>query len=253
MLALSPPFFSPFGWPFEDPISHEHNYNNTSFNTQTQTTSHSLDLHFPSFQPQLGFCNESTLPLTAGDPTATVKKFNHNASERDRRKRINNLYSSLRSLLPAADQSKKLSIPQTVSRVIKYIPELQKEVERLVHKKEEILSMVSRQEDTNSIEKQGQVVEIQNSLCVVSASQLGDREVVVQISTVKDNKSLLSEVLLNLEEDGILLMNASSFESFGGWVFYNLQLQVQGTQNIEVEMLRVKLLWMYKEMELQFP
>ncbi|OMO81682.1 hypothetical protein CCACVL1_12298, partial [Corchorus capsularis] len=34
-----------------------------------------------------------------------VKKLNHNASERDRRKKINNLYSSLRSLLPAAAQT----------------------------------------------------------------------------------------------------------------------------------------------------
>lgn len=34
----------------------------------------------------------------------TVKKLNHNASERDRRKRINGMYSSLRSLLPQPDQ-----------------------------------------------------------------------------------------------------------------------------------------------------
>ncbi|KAL5067058.1 hypothetical protein RYX36_017945, partial [Vicia faba] len=33
-----------------------------------------------------------------------VKKLVHNASERDRRKKINNLYSSLRSLLPLSDQ-----------------------------------------------------------------------------------------------------------------------------------------------------
>uniref|UniRef100_A0A803MM23 BHLH domain-containing protein n=1 Tax=Chenopodium quinoa TaxID=63459 RepID=A0A803MM23_CHEQI len=32
------------------------------------------------------------------------KKLNHNASERDRRKKINNMYSSLRSLLPTNDQ-----------------------------------------------------------------------------------------------------------------------------------------------------
>nr|WCO08317.1 hypothetical protein [Suaeda aralocaspica] len=31
-----------------------------------------------------------------------AKKLNHNASERDRRKKINTMYSSLRSLLPAA-------------------------------------------------------------------------------------------------------------------------------------------------------
>lgn len=38
----------------------------------------------------------------SGDLT-TVKKLNHNASERDRRKKMNTLYSSLRSLIPATD------------------------------------------------------------------------------------------------------------------------------------------------------
>ena len=38
-----------------------------------------------------------------------VKKLNHNASERDRRKKINSLYSSLRSLLPATDQRVRFS------------------------------------------------------------------------------------------------------------------------------------------------
>ncbi|OMO69276.1 hypothetical protein CCACVL1_19576, partial [Corchorus capsularis] len=33
-----------------------------------------------------------------------AKKLNHNAKERDRRRQINSLFSSLRSLLPASDQ-----------------------------------------------------------------------------------------------------------------------------------------------------
>ena len=32
------------------------------------------------------------------------KKLNHNASERDRRRKLNALYSSLRALLPLSDQ-----------------------------------------------------------------------------------------------------------------------------------------------------
>lgn len=41
-----------------------------------------------------------------GDPSNSMaKKLYHNASERDRRKRINTLYSSLRSLLPPSDQA----------------------------------------------------------------------------------------------------------------------------------------------------
>lgn len=36
--------------------------------------------------------------------TVLEKKLNHNASERDRRRKLNALYSSLRALLPLSDQ-----------------------------------------------------------------------------------------------------------------------------------------------------
>lgn len=120
---------------------------------------------------------------------------------------------------------KKLSIPGTVSRVLKYIPELQQQVERLVRRKEELLSKKSRQDDLIQQENQRSGNISCNSLSV-SASRLGDREVVIQISTYKVHKNLLSEILLNLEDDGLVLINSSSFESFGGRVFYNLHLQV---------------------------
>jgi len=48
------------------------------------------------------------ITINGGDhhqPDQTVKKLNHNASERDRRKNINGLYSSLRSLLPPSDHT----------------------------------------------------------------------------------------------------------------------------------------------------
>lgn len=89
MLTLSPPFFPSFGWPLEDPISQEHN---SFYRDISLETSDSL-LPSPQSRPQAG-----------GDINGTVKKLNHNASERDRRKKINNLYSSLFSLLPAADR-----------------------------------------------------------------------------------------------------------------------------------------------------
>ena len=65
-----------------------------------------------------------------------------------------------------------------------------------------------------------------SSISEVSTSRLSDKEVAVQISTFKVHESPLSEVLLNLEEDGLPVINVSSFKSFGGRVFYNLHLQV---------------------------
>ncbi|KAG2687342.1 hypothetical protein I3760_09G046900 [Carya illinoinensis] len=209
-------------------------------------------LHFLSYETvQVGLDDPATV---SGDPKM-VKKFNHNASERDRRKKMNGLYSSLRSLLPEADQMKKLSIPTTVSRVLKYIPELQKQVVGLIQNKEELLSMISSQAD---IETQNQQINqpktiARSSLSTVSASRLNDTEVMIQISTSKINDTPLSEILLSLEEVGVLLLNVSSFESFGGRVFYGLHLQGERNQRLECEILSEKLMSLYDKREAPFP
>ena len=109
MLALSPPLFTTnIGWPLEDPISHEdQNY----FIGDIETTSdQSVFLNFPtppSGQQLRSEVDCSTTPsiTTVNSDLSMVKKLNHNASERDRRKKINRLYASLRALLPASDQT----------------------------------------------------------------------------------------------------------------------------------------------------
>ncbi|KAJ6700147.1 TRANSCRIPTION FACTOR ORG2-RELATED [Salix purpurea] len=180
------------------------------------------------------------------------KKLSHNANERDRRKKIKSLYSSLRSLLPAADQMKKLSEPATVSRALKYVAELQQQVETLVQRKEELLSKLSKQGGVIHQENQRKDT-MYSSLLSVSASQLSDREVVVHISTYKNHKIPLSEILLALEEDGLLLKNSSSFESFGDRVFYNLHLQVmEGAYTFDREAMSAKLVSLSVKMESPF-
>ncbi|CAA6673643.1 unnamed protein product [Spirodela intermedia] len=84
---------------------------------------------------------------TSEESSTMKRKQSHNAYERDRRKKMNSLYSSLRTLLPESDQSKKLSIPNTVSKVLEYVPDLQRQVERLARKKEEILARMSSEKD----------------------------------------------------------------------------------------------------------
>ncbi|EXC19629.1 Transcription factor ORG2 [Morus notabilis] len=165
--------------------------------------------------------------ITDTDP-AIIKKLSHNASERDRRKKINGLYSTLRSLLPAADQMKKQSYPASVSRTLKYIPELENQVQALIQKKEELLSNISRKVDLIYHERQKKS-SAWRSLSAVSAARLNDREVVLQISTFKDQETPLSHILLDLEEDGFSLLNATSHESFGGRVFCSVHLQVERT------------------------
>lgn len=120
---------------------------------------------------------------------------------------------------------KKLSVPATVSRVLKYIPELQEQVEGLLQKKEELLSKLSRHGDLSHQEKQNKNTAL-TSCSAVSASRLNDREVIIQMTTYKSHKLSLTEILVYLEENGLLLLNASSFESFGGRVFHSLHFQV---------------------------
>ncbi|KAJ7976621.1 Transcription factor ORG2 [Quillaja saponaria] len=161
-----------------------------------------------------------------------TKKLNHNANERDRRKKINCLCSSLRSLLPSTDHMKKLSIPATVSHVVKYIPELQQQVEGLMKKKEELLLRICGRDegDILGINKESQTQNAAtnnyNSSCVSSASWISDNELVIHISSNKIHGTPLSEILPCFEKDGLLLLNAFTFESFGGRIFYNLHFQV---------------------------
>ncbi|WCJ34080.1 basic helix-loop-helix (bHLH) DNA-binding superfamily protein [Euphorbia peplus] len=183
-----------------------------------------------------------------------VKKLNHNASERDRRKMLNHLYSSLRSLLPASDQFKKLSIPATISQVLKYIPELQQQVERLSERKEKLISNIHNQNQHKNKKlstKQG------TNQPLISATKLTETQIVIQISTLISNdvqKCLLSEILNLLEdEEGLSLISSSAFQSFLGRVFFTLHLQVEETHSSECEALCEKLVSLYEKSEVLFP
>ncbi|CAK8543127.1 unnamed protein product [Lathyrus sativus] len=180
-------------------------------------------------------------------PKLMTKKLNHNASERNRRKKVNSLISSLRSLLPGEDQTKKMSIPVTIARVLKYIPELQKHVEGLTKKKEELLSRISRQEYAVNKDSQRKIIPNYNSSFVVSTSRLNVNELVVHISSYEAYKIPLSEILFCLENSGLFLLNSSSSKTFGGRLFYDLHFQVEKTQSLECDVLIEKLLAIYEK------
>lgn len=94
MCALVPPLFPNFGWPFGDLSFYDNDNVSNTF------------LDFPL--PDLTVAHQN---LSSGnnrellDNPVVMKKLNHNASERDRRKKINAMFSSLRSCLPATNQS----------------------------------------------------------------------------------------------------------------------------------------------------
>ncbi|XP_030540830.1 transcription factor ORG2-like [Rhodamnia argentea] len=241
-------FSSPSGWPLEDSTSHEQK----SYMHGDAYTCYSPPLlHFPFLSPPTPYpqtelaVDPLDTPFAVANGEATmVKKLNHNASERDRRKKMNGVYSTLRSLLPATDQMQKLSIPTTVSRALKYIPELQQQVEKLTREKENLLSRTNATRDRDYCTKKGEG-SLQNVAPSISTARLSESEVAVQICTPKvmaHQTVDFSEVLLTLDCHGFSLISSSTFESCGGTrTFYNLHVQVERSWGTECEALKEKL------------
>ncbi|KAI3667267.1 hypothetical protein L6452_42317 [Arctium lappa] len=255
MLALTPPVFSTtYGWPLEDLITQ-----NLQQDCNEANSYYNSLIDFPTYDQLKNDFPPESISLNnggTGEATMVAKKLDHNASERDRRRKVNDLYAYLRSLLPmSSDQKKKVSIPGTVSRALKYIPELQKEVETLICKKKR-LSYSPSTDKTNKaylgINKQSSkdaIIQTKSSI-VSSVNVLTDKEVVIQLISSTDHMSTnkeigyLSKVLeyLEQEEDGIVLLNATTFKCSGeGMLLNTLHLQVQGDNRIEAEKLKEKL------------
>ncbi|KAJ9543942.1 hypothetical protein OSB04_023649 [Centaurea solstitialis] len=253
MLALTPPpvFPTTYGWPcLEDLITQnnpQQGYNCNEANSYYNSLTHD----FPTYDQMKNDFPPESISLDNGG-TGDTKKRDHNASERDRRKKVNDLYAFLRSLLPmSSDQKKKVSIPGTVSRALKYIPELQKEVETLICKKKR-LSYSSTEEDYLSIKKQSSkdaIIKTKSSV-VSSVNALSDKEAVIQLISSTDHMSKNKEIgflsktieYLEQEEDGIVLLNATTFKCLGeGMLLNTLHVQVQGDYIIEAEKLKEKL------------
>ncbi|CAH8363369.1 unnamed protein product [Eruca vesicaria subsp. sativa] len=243
MCALVPPSFPNFVWPLTGEYESYYGAGDNLINGTIFDFPEPETFGVVHQQNNLGVSVSSEGTGIDNNPVVT-KKLNHNASERDRRKKINSLFSSLRSCLPASDHSKKLSIPKTVSRSLKYIPELREEVKKLMQKKEELLVRVSGQRD---IEQQPKVVA--RYVSTVSATRLGDHEMMVQISSSKSHNFSISNVLSGLEEDGFVLLDVSSPRSHGERVFYTLHLQVGYTDDYKLNYSEFsqRILYLYEE------
>ncbi|CAI9287659.1 unnamed protein product [Lactuca saligna] len=263
MLAVSPSLFSAtYGWPLEDLFAQNLQHDFHDISTEVETNSyHSLldirrdDQNQYDFTPDNSISSQGAVNCSVRDPMKLTKKLNHNANERDRRQKINNLYAFLRSVLPmSSDQKKKVSIPGTVSCALKYLPKLQTEVEALRRKKDRLLSCSDHLEIKNQCPKEATIQKICS--VVVSVCVLDEKEVVIQLISSNDhlNKNtgiaFLSMVLeyLEEEEDGIFMLNATTSKCLGEERFLNtLYLQVQSDLQIEAEKLKEKICSLYQQ------
>lgn len=110
--------------------------------------------------------------------------------------------------------------------MLKYIPELQKEVEKLIQNKERLI--LKAEGDHSSLEFKKHKIKSIKCSCdsAVSATRISDAEIIIQSSMPKSEKASFAEAIFRLEDEGFLIINASCFQSFQGRIFYNFHLQV---------------------------
>ncbi|KAL0422281.1 UNVERIFIED_CONTAM: Transcription factor [Sesamum latifolium] len=175
-----------------------------------------------------------------GPSDVVAKKLDHNAKERIRRMKLNASYLALRSLLPDSRRSKKRwSAPAIVERVLKYIPELENEVEALRSKKENIL----QQSSSASKKKKKINASAQHQNLTVCVNKINQEEAVVQVcmGTGEDDDEdgevvAFTNLLQTVEDEGICsIKSASTVHVCEGRICCHLHIQVnQSSSEAEV-------------------
>lgn len=213
---------------------------------------------------------------------AFMQKVFHNARERRRRKVLKVLYSQLHSLIPNQNSKRKLSIPNTVGRVLNYIPELRNEIEKLSSERAELLAgkLRSQNEKLNteraellasterSIPESGtgaeELIDLMRSPAPLAA--LGSHDAIVTVNTAALGHSqmiitiykrrggfLLSKLLVLLEKEGLDVLNASTFFSEDK-VCHSLHLEMfAGKSEVDTHVLQKKLLKLLSQKTLVKP
>ncbi|KAL4197273.1 hypothetical protein AMTRI_Chr04g187460 [Amborella trichopoda] len=164
------------------------------------------------------------------------KKQSHNANERERRKRLNTAFSNLRFLLPDSSISKrKWSIPTTVSKAVDYIPELQREVDDLLKRREKLHASVSMHHERTH--------PLTSCLPTVTVIRVDQLEITTQICLSKAYSLPFSTLVARLEGEGLHVTSGSTSAICGNRVCYNLHLQMQkGFATVDDAFLREKII-----------
>ncbi|ONK71501.1 uncharacterized protein A4U43_C04F9300 [Asparagus officinalis] len=220
MLPLSPSIVEAFEWQLEENMINELHCDDlfADYNLNETDTSMSMSSLSPRRQDTDHDDGKKKI-------SNAVKKSSQHAYERDRREKLNKLYSSLRELLPK-DKRKKLSIPCTIARVLKYIPELQKCVERLKSSREELLLRASNDEFDSNCDK-GMMNPVISAIC------LSKREIMIQICIFNTSSMItFSKIIKILEREELQLLNATTHTTHDDKTLYSLHLQEDGKTKI---------------------
>lgn len=116
-----------------------------------------------------------------------------------------------------------------IDTAVEYIPELQKEVNKLTDKKNELTSSAVEGSRANPSENM-RLPSAPSSLHqvpTISVNEVVKGEVVVKtICAVKDQETVFSTLLQNAEAEGMCVISGSTLQVSKDWVCYHLHVQV---------------------------
>ncbi|KAI3445635.1 hypothetical protein Pfo_002300 [Paulownia fortunei] len=168
----------------------------------------------------------AAMEQSAEEGTSAAKKLDHNAKERIRRMKLNASYLALRALLPDSRRSKKRwSAPAILDRVLKYIPELENEVEALRSKKENVQSAAKKIANVNPSSECGSRS--------VSFNKVNQEEAIIQICKAREDDQdglAFTNFLQSVEDEGICIKSASTLNICDSRICYNLHIQINHTK-----------------------
>ncbi|KAH9317655.1 hypothetical protein KI387_019424, partial [Taxus chinensis] len=159
----------------------------------------------------------------------TGKKGIHKLVERKRRKDMKILFSLIRSLLPEEYIRGKRSTAEQLSETAEYIKHLQRTVQELTQKREEMRKKKCCQDLSLSVASE--------TFPIVKINYVGS-VVLVSTSTIKHD-IVLSDLLLTLENNGLDIFSVTSF-AMHEKVFHTIHAEVSDLQRFESRSLHQK-------------
>ncbi|XP_031737221.1 transcription factor bHLH162 isoform X2 [Cucumis sativus] len=145
--------------------------------------------------------------------------------ERNRRKEMKALFSTLNSLLPnQTSMEAPRTVPDQLEDATNYIKELQKNIKKLKEKKEKLMGMEEDEEAEGRRRRRGYEDETKPKLSVhVKAHQIGS-SVEVFLTTGSDYHFNLQQVLRLLQDNGAEILNVNQ-SMFTDRVFHKITAQ----------------------------
>ncbi|XP_031737224.1 transcription factor bHLH162 isoform X3 [Cucumis sativus] len=146
--------------------------------------------------------------------------------ERNRRKEMKALFSTLNSLLPnQTSMEAPRTVPDQLEDATNYIKELQKNIKKLKEKKEKLMGMEEDEEAEGRRRRRGYEDETKPKLSVhVKAHQIGS-SVEVFLTTGSDYHFNLQQVLRLLQDNGAEILNVNQ-SMFTDRVFHKITAQL---------------------------